>query len=186
MRDTKPDEQVAESLLCVLCARWLRAAGVFRFKAGGAMFLKSSWANVFLMKLGRPAEGLPSPTASRHFLLLARTRATTLGVILLCASAAFAADVRGKITSISVSATNPALGTVLIEGKVEKDTSVDKASARVTAETSIVRMEDGKKVAGKFSDLKVGQTVEASFTGPVAESYPVQGAASEIVILQTR
>ena len=147
------------------------------------MFFKSSWTNVFLMKLGRQAEGLPSPNASRHF--LPRARATALGVILLCASAAFATDVRGKITSISVSATNPALGTVLIEGKVEKDTSVDKASTRVTAKTSIFRMEDGKKVAGKFSDLKVGGTVEASFTGPVSESYPVQGAASEIVILQT-
>jgi len=177
---------VVESLLSVLCARWLKAAGVFRFKAGGAMFFKSSWTNVSLMKLDRQAEGLPSPTAWLRFLLLARARATALGVILLCASAVFATDVRGKITSISVSATKPALGTVLIEGKVEKDTSVDKASARVTAETSIFRMDDGKKVAGKFSDLKVGQTVEASFTGPVSESYPVQGAASKIVILQTR
>jgi uncharacterized protein DUF3221 len=56
----------------------------------------------------------------------------------------------------------------------------------VTAETAIFRMEDGKKVAGKLSDLKSGQTVEASFTGPVSESYPVQGAAREIVILQAR
>jgi hypothetical protein len=148
------------------------------------MFFKSSWTNVFLMKLDRQAEGFPSANASRHFLPLAR--ATALGVILLWASAAFASDVRGKVTSISVGATNPVLGTVLIEGKVEKDTSVDKASARVTAKTSIFRMEDGKKVAGKFSDLKVGQTVEASFTGAVSESYPVQGTASEIVILQTR
>jgi hypothetical protein len=107
-------------------------------------------------------------------------------VILLFASAAFAIDVRGKITSISVSATKAALGTVVIEGKMKKDTSVDKASARVTAKTSILRMENGKKVAGKFGDLKVGQSVEASFTGPVSESYPVQGTASEIVILQTR
>ena len=150
------------------------------------MFFKSIWTNVFLMKLGRQAEGLRSPNVSRHFLPLARAWATALGVILLFASAAFATDVRGKITSISVSATNPALGEVLIEGKVEKDTSVDKASARVTAKTSIFRMEAGKKVAGKFSDLKVGQTVEASFAGPVSESYPVQGPASEIVILQTR
>jgi Protein of unknown function (DUF3221) len=138
------------------------------------------------MKLGRQAEHLLSPNASCHFLPLARASATALGVIVLFASAAFATDVRGKITSISVSATNPALGTVLIEGKVEKDTSVDKASARVTANTSIFRMEDGKKAAGKFTDLKVGQTVEASFTGAVSESYPVQGTASEIVILQTR
>lgn len=138
------------------------------------------------MKLGRQAEGLVSPNSSRHFRPLARPTATALGVILLCASAAFATDLRGKITSISVSVANPALGTVFIEGKLEKDTSIDKAAARVTAETSIFRMEDGKKVPGKFSDLKVGQTVEASFTGPVSESYPVQGLASEIVILQTR
>jgi hypothetical protein len=138
------------------------------------------------MKLGKQAEGLPSPNASRDFLPLAQARATALGVILLCASAASATDVRGKITSISVSATNPALGTVLIEGKVEKDTRVDKASTRVTAKTSIFRVDDGKKAAGKFSDLKVGQTVEAAFAGPVSESYPVQGEASEIVILEAR
>jgi hypothetical protein len=138
------------------------------------------------MKLGRQAERLPSPSASRHYLRLVRASATALGVILLFGSAAFATDVRGKITSISVSPTNPALGTILIEGKVEKDTNVDKASARVTADTSIFRIEDGKKVAGKFSDLKVGQTVEASFTGAVSESYPVQGTSTEIVILRTR
>ena len=141
---------------------------------------------MFLIKLGRRADGLPSTSDSRQFLPLARARATALGVILLCASPVFATDVRGKITSISTSAANPSVGTVLIEGKMEKDTSLDKASTRVTAKTSIVRMEDGKKVEGKFSDLKVGQTVEASFTGPVSESYPVQGLASEIVILQTR
>jgi hypothetical protein len=124
--------------------------------------------------------------SQRHFLPLGRTRATALGVILLFASAAFAIDIRGKITSISVSATKATLGTILIEGEMEKGTSVDKASARVTAKTSILRMENGKKVAGKFADLKVGQSVEACFTGPVSESYPVQGTASEIVILQTR
>jgi len=178
---------VVESLLCP-AVRSLAKSGVslFDLTGEGALFFKSSWTNVFLMKLGRQTKRLPSPNGSCHFLPLARASATALGVILLCASAAFATDVRGKITSISVGATNPALGTVLIEGKVEKDTTVDKASARVTAETSIFRMEESKKVAGKFSDLKVGQTVEASFTGPVSESYPVQGVASEIVILQTR
>jgi Protein of unknown function (DUF3221) len=185
VRETKPPNKWWRA--CYACfALAKRGGGLFRFKGGGAIFFKRSWTNVFLMKLGRQADGLPSANASRHFLRLARARATALGVILLCAAAALATDVRGKITSISVSATDPALGTVLIEGKVEKDTSVDKASTRVTAKTSIFRMEGGKKVAGKFSDLKVGQTVEASFTGPVAESYPVQGAASEIVILQTR
>jgi hypothetical protein len=113
--------------------------------------------------------------------------ALAVGVMVLWAAALLsAADVRGKITNISVSAANPALGTILIEGKVEKDTSVDKASTRVTDRTAIFKMQDGKKVAAKFSDLKVGQTVEATFNGPVAESYPVQAAAGEIVILETR
>ena len=34
-----------------------------------------------------------------------------------------------------------------------------------------------------FADLTVGQTVAAWFTGPVAESYPVQVKASQIVIV---
>ena len=78
-----------------------------------------------------------------------------------------------------------------------KSGSEDYASLRKTIEvmhnafpdssTEILNIvEDGKKVAGKFSDLKVGQTVEASFSGAVSESYPVQGTASEIVILQSR
>jgi hypothetical protein len=161
-------------------------ASLFDSTGEGFLFFKSSWINLFLMKLGRQAERLPSPNASGRFGPLARASVTPLGVILLFASGAFAADVRGKITSISVSATNQALGTVFIEGKLEKDTSVDKASTRVTANTSIFRMEDGKKIAGKFSDFKVGQTVEASFTGAVSSSYPVQGTASEMLILQTR
>jgi hypothetical protein len=111
---------------------------LFGFNEGRRLVFKISWTNVFPMKSCRQAERLPSPNASRHFLPLARAMATALGVVLLFASAAFATDVRGKITSISVSATNPALGTVLIEGKVEKDTNVDLQNGG--------RQKDGRKV----------------------------------------
>ncbi|HEX5000333.1 MAG TPA: DUF3221 domain-containing protein [Terriglobia bacterium] len=100
-------------------------------------------------------------------------------VILAVALPLLAADIRGKVTSVSAN-------TILIEGRVEKDTQVDKASTRVTDKTSIFRMVNGQKTPAAFRDLKVGQTVEATFVGPVAESYPVQATAGEIVILEDR
>ena len=36
----------------------------------------------------------------------------------------------------------------------------------------------------KIDDLKEGCKVEATFTGPVMESYPVQATAKEVVILE--
>jgi hypothetical protein len=35
----------------------------------------------------------------------------------------------------------------------------------------------------KVTDLKVGDTVEVFFKGPVAESYPVQGTAEIVRII---
>jgi hypothetical protein len=98
----------------------------------------------------------------------------------------FAADIRGKITNVSpapLSNSGNVLGSILIEGAKERDTSIDKAMTRVTNRTRLFKMQDGKKVDARFEDLKIGLTVEATFAGPVAESYPVQGTAGEIVIL---
>jgi hypothetical protein len=107
--------------------------------------------------------------------------------ICLGAPALWAADIRGKITSISPADPQNAgrfLGAVLIEGAIQKDTTHDKAMTRVWAQTQLFKMENGKKIEAHFSDLKVGQTVEATFSGPVAESYPVLATAGEIVILK--
>jgi hypothetical protein len=97
-------------------------------------------------------------------------------------------DIRGPITSISApriaaGAGQNFVGTIMIEGKKEPDTNVDKASVRVTPKTRIFREENGKRIEATFADLQVGQRVTAQFTGPVAESYPVQATAGEIVIL---
>jgi hypothetical protein len=97
-------------------------------------------------------------------------------------------DIRGTITSIHRADTQSQeegiMGTVLIEGAVEEDTEFDKASVTITEETRIFEQEGQGRRAVTFEALQVGQRVEARFTGPVMESYPVQATAREIVILQ--
>jgi beta-N-acetylhexosaminidase len=98
------------------------------------------------------------------------------------------ADIRGAVTAV-----NPAdagakqrglLGSVRIEGAKEKTTEYDKAVVRVTAKTKIERVKGKGRAAAGFNDLKKGAKVQAVFTGPVAESYPVQATAKEILILE--
>jgi hypothetical protein len=96
-------------------------------------------------------------------------------------------DVRGKITHITRAAgkgRHKVIGSVLIEGAKEPDTQVDKASVTVTAETELFIMHGGERKPAEFAALREGQRVEARFTGPVRESYPVQATAAEITILE--
>ncbi len=96
-------------------------------------------------------------------------------------------DIRGSIKKVTptpkASEKGALLGSLLIEGPKDAGTSHDKASVRVTAATKIYKGAGGARKPAMFSDLKEGLTVEATFTGPVAESYPVQATAGEIVIL---
>ena len=99
-----------------------------------------------------------------------------------------AADIRGYISSTwGISADPPPggnLGSVLVEGELEADTTVDRASVTVTKETRIYSELGGNRAEVKFDDLAVGQRVEVVFTGPVMESYPVQATAGEITVLE--
>lgn len=98
------------------------------------------------------------------------------------------ADIRGTVTSIHPA--NPEgqasglLGSVLIEGSVEADTQFDKAAVTITGQTRIVQQQGQDRRPASFESLAVGQRVQARFTGPAAESYPVQATAAEIVILE--
>ncbi len=58
--------------------------------------------------------------------------------------------------------------------------SVDRASVRVTVDTVVWTAEG---VRGTAADLAAGEQVAVWFTGPVAESYPVQATAGVIQIL---
>jgi beta-N-acetylhexosaminidase len=86
--------------------------------------------------------------------------------------------IRGVVTHKSESGTE---GTILVEGKVEADTSYDKASVRITKETLIQK--DAMSRSFELSDIEIGSRVEVIFEGPVAESYPVQGTADAVRIL---
>lgn len=86
--------------------------------------------------------------------------------------------VRGSITSISGAV-------VLIEEDPADESGSPKGAFTVTSETEILRQQGGEQVPASFGDLRIGQLVEAEYAGPIAESYPSQGTAGSIVILET-
>jgi len=85
--------------------------------------------------------------------------------------------VQGSITDIS--------GTVVL---VEEDPADEWSSAKgaftVTEETEILRRQGDELLPATFEELWVGQQVIATYVGPVAESYPSQGTAGSIIILE--
>jgi hypothetical protein len=73
--------------------------------------------------------------------------------------------------------------TMLVEGKLEQDTSFDKASVTVNMSSKVLRDETPMTSQFAFLEIKKGDTVEVTFNGPVAESYPVQGVAATVRIV---
>jgi hypothetical protein len=64
-------------------------------------------------------------------------------------------------------------------------TSISGDSVLVTGETEILRIVEGDMVVpAAFEELEVGQLVSATYSGPILESYPPQGGAGSIVILE--
>lgn len=86
-------------------------------------------------------------------------------------------SIRGSITDISGAV-------VLVEEDPADESGSPKGAFTVTGETDILRQQDGEQIPATFGDLRAGQLVEAGYSGPVAESYPSQGTASSIVILE--
>jgi hypothetical protein len=101
-----------------------------------------------------------------------------------------APDIRGRIARLderaaaTTTSTNR-LATLLIEGAPGQG-ATDRASVAVTAATRIIDARSGERHLTRVDALAVGQRVEARFAGPVAQSYPVQAVAEEIVILADR
>jgi hypothetical protein len=78
------------------------------------------------------------------------------------------------------------LGTVLMEGRKDKDTEYDKAMVKVTKGTKIFQQVGRELKPASFDDLKPGVKLEIQFQGPVNESFPVMATAGKIVILPGR
>lgn len=89
--------------------------------------------------------------------------------------------IRGTITEIAKDEANQVIS-IKVEGKVESDTSYDKAIVKITADTVVFREENGARITG--NGLIQGDVVEIVFAGGVNESYLVQGSAKFIKVLQ--
>ena len=87
-------------------------------------------------------------------------------------------SIRGEITEVSRSAQ-----VVLVEEDPSDESGSAKGEFAVDGETEILEQRDGDLAPIAFEKLRVGQVVEATYSGPVAESYPTQGIAGRIVIL---
>ncbi len=61
-------------------------------------------------------------------------------------------------------------------------TGGEKAVVTVTTDTRILRQTAGPFENAAFDDLATGQQVAVWFSGPVAETYPVQATAATIVM----
>ena len=107
-----------------------------------------------------------------------------LGVVFAATAPALAAppesSIRGTITEVSRSAK-----VVLVEEDPASQSGLAKGEFAVTDETEILEQRGEDLVPVPFEKLRVGQKVEATYAGPVAESYPTQGVAGRIVILDT-
>ena len=86
--------------------------------------------------------------------------------------------VRGVVTEVSRSAEF-----VVVEEDPSDRSGSAKGEFAVTEETEILEQRDGDLAPAPFEALRVEQTVEATYAGPVVESYPTQGVAGRIVIL---
>ncbi len=125
-------------------------------------------------------------TLFRHIRLLA---AMGLVIILMmtainCASPAkpldTEADFTGFITEIHPVGEKGVIGRILVESHADK--LVNKYMVTIKGETLIFRLdvEDYRQV--NFKSLKTRQWVQIWSTGPIMESFPMQGTAAQVVI----
>ena len=88
-----------------------------------------------------------------------------------------AVGIRGAVTDITAGAGSM---TMLVEATDDDYGTYDKASIRVDEKTAVIR-ESG--AVASIDEIKRGDMVEVVFDGPVAESYPVQGHAGHVRII---
>lgn len=91
-------------------------------------------------------------------------------------------SIRGEIRALIPASGAGDLGFARIEGSRQEDVAYDKADVTITRTTTITRRRGGEVESITFDSLRVGMIVEATFTGPVMESYPVRATAASIVV----
>lgn len=94
-------------------------------------------------------------------------------------------SIRGVVTSIDATADGGSMRVVWTQDPaVGEMAEYDAAQVSAQPETRVWRMtETGEAESIEFSQIAVGDVVEAWFAGAVAESYPVQAGADDIVVV---
>ena len=85
-------------------------------------------------------------------------------------------SIEGRVTAVTRSGER--IGTIRVEERPAESSGSAKASVRIDQRTTVVR--GSQRV--DFNALSVGQWVRVWFTGPVAESYPVQATGGAVAI----
>ena len=96
----------------------------------------------------------------------------------MLASLVSAVNIRGKVTELSETKDGIVM---LVEAQMPQAREYDIATVRVDENTR-VEDTDGKVLSP--NDIVLGDAVEVVFSGPVAESYPVQAYAGSIRIIE--
>lgn len=86
--------------------------------------------------------------------------------------------IRGKITSMNIDGES---ATILIEGKLEEDTTYNEAYVNINKDTKIKKYDMDESF--NTSELGLGFVVEVIFDGEVQETSPVQGTAKILKII---
>lgn len=92
------------------------------------------------------------------------------------------ADITGVVRDVTPGG-DAGTAVLLVVADPDVVSSVDRASVRVTTQTAVWAPPGADVAAPTLDDLAVGQRVAVWFTGPVAESYPVQATAGAVQIL---
>ena len=94
-------------------------------------------------------------------------------------------DIRGVITAIEFGDGGTASARVVWTNDpvVGTQAGFDAAQVAVVEETDVFKRVGDADEPVSETELNVGSVVEAWFTGPVAESYPVQATADAVVII---
>lgn len=95
-------------------------------------------------------------------------------------------NMKGYILNISNAQQNnkEIIGSVLVDGTMDSDNQSTPVSFKITKKTEIFKQLNGENYLITFDELKTGQNVEITSTGPMLMSYPAQAGADKIVVLE--
>jgi hypothetical protein len=93
-----------------------------------------------------------------------------------------AADITGVVSDLTPGG-DAGTVTFLVVADPDVAGSYDRAWVRVTAKTTIWSPAGEDRTELTADDLEHGQRVAVRFSGPVAESYPVQATAGDVEVL---